>query len=93
MDRLRTLKDPFVLPPWLTEDDLMYYVNEYRSHGFSGGLNYVGTPPPPPPPLTRTHTHHDRHDNHHINIHHIYHWCFSLSHLAFKTPTHLLQPT
>ena len=32
--------EPPVLPPWLTEADLAYYVAEFARTGFSGGLNW-----------------------------------------------------
>jgi pimeloyl-ACP methyl ester carboxylesterase len=32
--------DPKQLPKWLTEEDLDYYVNEFRRTGFRGGLNW-----------------------------------------------------
>lgn len=31
---------PKELPPWLTQADLDYYVNEYTEAGFRGGINY-----------------------------------------------------
>ncbi|CAK8544599.1 unnamed protein product [Lathyrus sativus] len=31
---------PDTLPPWLTEDDLAYYVSKFEKTGFTGGLNY-----------------------------------------------------
>lgn len=37
---LTGLPDPEVLPPWLTEADLDYYVGEYARTGFRGGLNW-----------------------------------------------------
>lgn len=40
MDRMRTLKDPRVVAPWLSNEDLDYYANEYSANGFAGGLNY-----------------------------------------------------
>jgi pimeloyl-ACP methyl ester carboxylesterase len=40
MDRMRTLKDPKVVAPWLRLADLDYYESEYTANGFAGGLNY-----------------------------------------------------
>eukprot|EP00040_Diaphanoeca_grandis_P001274 m.18000 g.18000 ORF g.18000 m.18000 type:complete len:388 (+) comp11779_c0_seq1:27-1190(+) len=40
LERLKTLKDPKVLPPWITSDEIDYFAQEYTTHGFSGGLNY-----------------------------------------------------
>jgi pimeloyl-ACP methyl ester carboxylesterase len=34
------LAQPDVLPPWLTEDDLAFYVSEFSRTGFRGGLNW-----------------------------------------------------
>jgi pimeloyl-ACP methyl ester carboxylesterase len=34
------LPDPGPLPPWLTQDDLDYYVTEFSRTGFTGGLNW-----------------------------------------------------
>lgn len=31
---------PIVLPSWLTEEDVNYYVTKYDKRGFTGGLNY-----------------------------------------------------
>ena len=31
---------PKALPPWLTQEDLDYYVNEFTEAGFRGGINY-----------------------------------------------------
>jgi pimeloyl-ACP methyl ester carboxylesterase len=36
---LEQMVDPEALPPWLTEEELDYYVNEYERTGFRGGLN------------------------------------------------------
>jgi pimeloyl-ACP methyl ester carboxylesterase len=30
---------PDVMPPWLTDDDLTFYVSEFERTGFTGGLN------------------------------------------------------
>lgn len=37
---LDTLPEPERLPDWLDEHDLEVYVDEYRRHGFTGGLNW-----------------------------------------------------
>ncbi|MDH4563215.1 alpha/beta hydrolase [Pseudomonas sp. BN411] len=37
------MKEPDVLPAWLTEDDLDYYVQAFRRSGFRGGLNWYRT--------------------------------------------------
>lgn len=37
---LDTLPEPARLPDWLDEHDLDVYVDEYRPHGFTGGLNW-----------------------------------------------------
>jgi pimeloyl-ACP methyl ester carboxylesterase len=37
---LDTLPEPARLPDWLTDNDLDVYVDEYRRHGFTGGLNW-----------------------------------------------------
>ncbi len=34
------LGEPKELPQWLTQDDLDYYVNEFKVAGFEGGINY-----------------------------------------------------
>lgn len=34
------LVEPDVLPPWLTEDDVAFYVSEFSRTGFRGPLNY-----------------------------------------------------
>ena len=39
-DLLSDLPDPEVLPPWLTEADLDFYVGEFERSGFRGPLNY-----------------------------------------------------
>ena len=39
-DLLSGLPDPAVLPPWLTEADLDFYVGEFERSGFRGPLNY-----------------------------------------------------
>ena len=39
-DLLSGLPDPEVLPPWLTEADLDFYVGEFERSGFRGPLNY-----------------------------------------------------
>ena len=39
-DLLSSLPDPDVLPPWLTEADLDFYVGEFERSGFRGPLNY-----------------------------------------------------
>lgn len=31
---------PINLPPWLTEEDLEYYVSKFEKTGFTGGVNY-----------------------------------------------------
>lgn len=31
---------PIVLPPWLTEEDVEYYVSKFEETGFTGGVNY-----------------------------------------------------
>lgn len=31
---------PMNLPPWLTEEDLDYYVSKFEKTGFTGALNY-----------------------------------------------------
>jgi pimeloyl-ACP methyl ester carboxylesterase len=37
---LSRLAEPTSLPPWLTEADLAYYVEEFTRTGFRGGLNW-----------------------------------------------------
>ncbi len=37
------LPDPDPLPPWLTEDDLAYYVSQFEKSGFRGPLNRYRT--------------------------------------------------
>jgi pimeloyl-ACP methyl ester carboxylesterase len=37
---LDTLPTPGALPPWLSQDDLDYYVAQYRTSGFRGPCNY-----------------------------------------------------
>lgn len=37
---LDTMVTPKQLPPWLTREDLDYYVDQYRTSGFRGGLNW-----------------------------------------------------
>ncbi|CAI9118879.1 OLC1v1020506C1 [Oldenlandia corymbosa var. corymbosa] len=32
--------DPVVLPSWLTEEDVDYYVSKFEKTGFTGGVNY-----------------------------------------------------
>ncbi|KAJ9171795.1 hypothetical protein P3X46_015109 [Hevea brasiliensis] len=36
----RGLPDPPSLPPWLSEEDINYYVSKFNQKGFTGGLNY-----------------------------------------------------
>lgn len=31
---------PDVLPSWLSEEDLDYYISKFKKTGFTGGLNY-----------------------------------------------------
>ena len=37
---LRGLTSPPPLPPWLSQEDVDYYVGEYKRTGFRGGLNW-----------------------------------------------------
>ena len=37
---LDTMLTPKQLPAWLTQEDLAYYVEQYRTSGFRGGLNW-----------------------------------------------------
>ena len=37
---LDRLVDPTVLPPWLTDTDVDFYVQEFTRTGFAGGLNW-----------------------------------------------------
>ena len=37
---LDTMLTPTQLPSWLTQEDLAYYVEQYRTSGFRGGLNW-----------------------------------------------------
>lgn len=37
---IRRLGEPIILPEWLSEEDLNYYVNEFEHAGFRGGINY-----------------------------------------------------
>jgi len=37
---LEGMSDPPSLPPWLTEEDLDYFVEEFSRTGFTGGLNW-----------------------------------------------------
>jgi pimeloyl-ACP methyl ester carboxylesterase len=37
---LDRLVDPAVLPPWLTDADVNFYVQEFTRTGFAGGLNW-----------------------------------------------------
>ena len=37
---VENLVRPDILPPWLTEDDLAFYVSEFSRTGFRGGLNW-----------------------------------------------------
>jgi pimeloyl-ACP methyl ester carboxylesterase len=39
-DLLSNLPYPQTLPPWLTEEDLAFYVREFERSGFRGPLNY-----------------------------------------------------
>ncbi|KAK3441127.1 hypothetical protein EUGRSUZ_B01579 [Eucalyptus grandis] len=32
--------DPVVLPSWLTQEDIDYYVDKFEEKGFTGGINY-----------------------------------------------------
>ena len=31
---------PIVLPPWLLEEEVNYYVTKFEETGFTGGINY-----------------------------------------------------
>lgn len=31
---------PVILPSWLTEEDVKYYVSKFKKTGFTGALNY-----------------------------------------------------
>src|SRR5712691_8766958 len=42
---LDTMPTPERLPPWLTREDLAYYVEQYRRSGFRGGLNWYRNVP------------------------------------------------
>jgi pimeloyl-ACP methyl ester carboxylesterase len=37
---LEGMSDPAALPPWLTAEDLDYFVDEFSRTGFTGGLNW-----------------------------------------------------
>ena len=37
-----TLVVPDKLPPWLSEEDLAFFVNEFKHSGFRGGVNWYG---------------------------------------------------
>jgi pimeloyl-ACP methyl ester carboxylesterase len=37
---LDSMADPPVLPPWLTDADIEFYVREFQRTGFTGGLNW-----------------------------------------------------
>ncbi|WP_044875104.1 alpha/beta hydrolase [Pseudomonas sp. LFM046] len=37
------MEEPETLPPWLTEDDIAYYVQAFERTGFRGGLNWYRT--------------------------------------------------
>ncbi|NKB34383.1 MAG: alpha/beta fold hydrolase [Pseudomonadales bacterium] len=37
---LKRLGEPIRLPDWLSEEDLNYYVSEFKQAGFKGGINY-----------------------------------------------------
>jgi pimeloyl-ACP methyl ester carboxylesterase len=40
---LDLMNDPDTLPPWLSEADVDFYVNEFKRTGFAGGLNWYRT--------------------------------------------------
>ena len=42
---LDTMVTPKQLPPWLTREDLDYYVGQYKTSGFRGGLNWYRNVP------------------------------------------------
>ncbi len=37
---IKRLGDPLELPSWLSQDELDYFVDEYKHAGFEGGINY-----------------------------------------------------
>ncbi len=39
-DLLSDMEDPMTLGDWCTEDDIAFYVNEFKASGFRGPLNY-----------------------------------------------------
>lgn len=33
-------EEEFILPSWLSEEDVNYYASKFKQTGFTGGLNY-----------------------------------------------------